>query len=172
MAYWSACLGAAPAVPAQLAADSGPATVPAQLAAESSGPADAPARPDERPAGSATILAEQGDRLVGFVHVVFDHDPTWGSLVDNLHVAGDRKRTGLGTRLLGRAAALTTGGIYLWVLEQNSAAQQFYVRLGAVRVETATASAPGGDPANLNGTPRKHRMAWPDATRLAPARSS
>src|SRR5690348_9141775 len=27
--------------------------------------------------GTTTILAEDGGRLVGFVHVVFDDDPTW-----------------------------------------------------------------------------------------------
>jgi GNAT superfamily N-acetyltransferase len=130
------------------------------------------ARPD-----SATILAEQDRRLVGFVHVVFDSDPRWGSLVDNLHVVHDAKRTGVGTRLVSLAAAEVVrhardGGLHLWVLEQNTAAQQFYRRLGGVRVETAYASAPVGDPANLVGTPRKYRMAWPDAAAVSGSRSA
>jgi hypothetical protein len=54
--------------------------------------------------------------------------------------------------------------MYLWVLEQNAAAQQFYRACGARHVETAAVSPPGGDPSRLNGSPRKFRMAWPDAT--------
>ncbi|BAL88772.1 hypothetical protein AMIS_35520 [Actinoplanes missouriensis 431] len=80
------------------------------------------------PAGSATILAEQDDRLAGFVHVVFDADPRWGSLVDNLHVVHDQQRTGLGTLLLSHAALAVSEhaagtALYLWVLRQNVAAR-------------------------------------------------
>jgi GNAT superfamily N-acetyltransferase len=56
------------------------------------------------PANSETVVAEHDNRFVGFIHVVFDDDPRWGSLVDNLHVAHDRQGTGIGTQLLGRAA--------------------------------------------------------------------
>ncbi|WP_112239429.1 GNAT family N-acetyltransferase [Kribbella monticola] len=125
------------------------------------------------PAGTATILAETEDgQLAGFVHVAFDHDPKWGSLVDNLHVQNAQRRTGIGTQLLARAgqAVLTSANsnaIYLWVLQQNTAAQQFYLATGAANVETAPVPPPGGDPARLNGAPDCFRMAWPDATQLA-----
>ncbi|GAA2637736.1 GNAT family N-acetyltransferase [Dactylosporangium fulvum] len=120
------------------------------------------------PAGTGTVVAEHGDRLVGFVHVVFDNDARWGSLVDNLHVIDDQRRTGLGTQLLARAARAVTeraagAAMYLWVLEQNTAAQGFYRASGATCVETATVAPPGADPARLVGTPRKLRMAWADA---------
>jgi ribosomal protein S18 acetylase RimI-like enzyme len=123
------------------------------------------------PTGTRTLLAEQADVLVGFIHVVFDQDPAWGSLVDNLHVTAARQRTGIGTELLTLAATAVidhaaTPAMYLWVLEQNTSAQQFYRASGATRVETATVSPPGGDPTRLNGTPRKLRMAWPDASAL------
>jgi len=126
------------------------------------------------PTGTETILAEHDGRLLGFIHVVFDNDPRWGSLVDNLHVVHDQHRTGIGTRLLCRAARAVTerataGAMYLWVLQQNTAAQQFYRASGATCVETATAAPPGGDPARLNGAPGKLRMAWPDAARLSRA---
>lgn len=128
------------------------------------------------PSARATILAERDDRLVGFVHVVYDRDPRWGSLVDNLHVVHDAKRAGLGTRLMARAAAevvrhASADGLHLWVLEQNTAAQRFYRRLGGAHVETAHASAPVGDPANLTGAPRKYRMAWPDVRAFASTES-
>jgi GNAT superfamily N-acetyltransferase len=122
-------------------------------------------------ANTETIVAEQADRLMGFIHVVFDDDPRWGSLVDNLHVVHDQHRTGIGTRLLARGARAVVNGassrrLYLWVLEQNAAAQHFYRALGAIPVESAVVSAPGGDPGRLNGSPRKFRMVWPDASRL------
>jgi GNAT superfamily N-acetyltransferase len=125
------------------------------------------------PAPTETILAEDIDRLVGFVHVVFDEDPAWGALVDNLHVIHDRRRTGIGKQLLTRSARAVTeravgNSLYLWVLQQNTTAQQFYRACGARHVETALASPPGGDPTRLNGTPRKLRMAWSDASVLMP----
>jgi GNAT superfamily N-acetyltransferase len=124
------------------------------------------------PAGTATILAEQDGDLVGFVHVEFDLDPDWGSLVDNLHVFHNRRRGGIGGQLLGRAAQAVVDqadgdAMYLWVLEQNSAAQQFYLAAGASCVETAPVAPPGGDPAHLNGTPLGLRMAWPDAAQFS-----
>lgn len=116
-------------------------------------------------AGTETVLAEDGGRLIGFVHVVFDADPAWGSLIDNLHVAHDRKRSGIGSRLVEHAAeavgrAATGNGMFLWVLERNVAAQAFYLACGAANVQRSTAAAPHGDPANLVGVPGKFRMAW------------
>jgi GNAT superfamily N-acetyltransferase len=123
------------------------------------------------PAGTHTVVAEEDDRLVGFVHVVLGADPAWGSLVDNLHVVHDRKRGGIGTTLLIHAArkvaeAAPTDAMWLWVLQQNTAAQRFYETCGAACVETGTVTAPGGDPTRLNGTPRKLRMAWPTVAPL------
>jgi ribosomal protein S18 acetylase RimI-like enzyme len=123
------------------------------------------------PDGTRTIVAERDEELIGFVHVVFDADPRWGSLVDNLHVAPAEHRSGIGSRLMGHAARAVlaeaaTPALYLWVLEQNTRAQAFYRAAGGAVVESGVAAAPGGDPALLHGTPGKYRMAWPDATRL------
>ncbi|GAA4720723.1 GNAT family N-acetyltransferase [Phytohabitans rumicis] len=123
------------------------------------------------PANSETVLAERYGQLVGFIHVVFDADPQWGSLVDNLHVAHHQRRTGIGAHLLSRAARSVSrraigDAVYLWVLEQNTAAQQFYHACGAIQVETAPVPPPGGDPARLNGAPRGLRMVWPNVARL------
>ena len=124
------------------------------------------------PTRSATILAEYDDQLAGFVHVEFDKDPRWGSLVDNLHVDYRQRRTGIGTQLLARAANAVIGEansntMYLWVLQQNTDAQHFYRAAGGSSVETAAVPPPGGDPTRLNGTPKCLRMAWPDASQLA-----
>ncbi len=44
------------------------------------------------------MLAEDRDGLVGFAHTVFDDDPRWGALLDNLHVVYGEKRRGVGSR--------------------------------------------------------------------------
>src|SRR5882757_8987456 len=125
-------------------------------------------------ANSTTLVAEDDRGLAGFVHVVFDHDDRWGSLIDNLHVAADRRRTGLGTALLARAAQAVTAratgpALYLWVLEQNTSAQRFYEAAGGTPVEKAPTPPPGGVPARLNGSPARLRFTWPDASVLAAA---
>lgn len=119
-----------------------------------------------------TVVAHDDDTLVGFVNVMLDDDPTWGSLVDNLHVTHSRKRQGVGTQLMKLAAAAVVekapgGGMYLWVLEQNAAAQSFYLALGGVDVGREFVSAPGGVAARLAGAPVKLRMAWLPPVRLS-----
>jgi GNAT superfamily N-acetyltransferase len=129
------------------------------------------------PRGSRTLIAEDDTGPVGFAHVIFDADERWGSLVDNLHVTHSRRRGGIGTTLLTRTAAAaaeyaTNPSMYLWVLEQNTAAQRFYGALGGSHVETADVPAPGGVPGRLNGSPRGLRISWPDAAVLAGQRGS
>jgi ribosomal protein S18 acetylase RimI-like enzyme len=126
------------------------------------------------PGSSATILAEDDTGLVGFVHIVLDEDPRWGSLVDNLHVTRNRQRSGIGRALLARAAhtvaqRASDPSMYLWVLEQNTAAQRFYRACGGTYVERRPVSPPGGVPSRLAGSPNMLRYAWPDATALARA---
>ena len=99
---------------------------------------------------SATTVAVEDGRLVGFVHTVFDDDPVDGSLVDNLHVAHDLKRTGLGTQLMAASARAVLDrtallGIYLTVLEQNTSAQAFYEARGGECVGSEPWHAPSGD---------------------------
>ena len=81
-------------------------------------------RPDAR---YCTILAEDG-HLVGFANTIFEDDPRWGALLDNLHVADQHQRRGIGSGLLamtGRALVEHSrrSGLYVWVLEQNLGAQ-------------------------------------------------
>ncbi len=123
------------------------------------------------PSGN-TVVAEHQGRLVGFVHAIPDADPSWGSLVDNLHVAHGHQRAGIGSALLRRAALdlrdrSAAPGVHLWVLERNTAAQRFYRALGGRCAQAAPVTPPGGDPGRLVGSPRKLRMVWPDAAALA-----
>ncbi|EKX69167.1 GNAT family N-acetyltransferase [Streptomyces ipomoeae] len=128
------------------------------------------------PDAGVTILAEDvAGELLGFVHVVLDEDAAWGSLVDNLHVSHHRRRTGVGGRLLTRAAEEVAGravdgtSLYLWVLEQNTAARKFYESYGGRCVEKTMVSPPGGHPERLNGTPAKLRVAWHTASSVSHA---
>jgi len=103
-----------------------------------------------------TILAEWHGRVAGLAHTLLDEDPTWGALLDNLHVAHGLKRRGIGTRLLTLTRQAVrdwsaSSGLYLWVLEQNSDARAFYAAQGGVCVERDAAPPPGGDPARLTG---------------------
>lgn len=124
--------------------------------------------------GSHTVLAEDAAGVAGFAHVVFDSDPTWGALLDNLHVAQRLKRQGVGSELLvltGEAVIERETPLSLWVLEQNLHAQAFYEARGAVRVERARVSAPGGAASRLNRSPNKLRYAWSDPSVLLAYRS-
>jgi ribosomal protein S18 acetylase RimI-like enzyme len=119
------------------------------------------------------IVAELGGEVVGLAHTQLGENADWGALLDNLHVSHGLKRLGIGTRLLTLTAQAVLdsspgSGLYLWVLEQNTAAQGFYRARGGMAVETAVVSPPGGDPALLNGSPMCLRFVWPDPSKLLP----
>lgn len=123
-----------------------------------------------------TLLAEERGVAVGFVHTILEEDPVWGALLDNLHVTSSHKRRGIGARLLTLSAEIVVerapgSGLFLWVLEQNRAAQAFYEALGGTRVERGVVPPPGGVPGRLNGSPACLRYAWPDPGDLLRTRS-
>jgi ribosomal protein S18 acetylase RimI-like enzyme len=119
---------------------------------------------------AVTILAEADGEaeLAAFVHLVLDADERWGSLIDNLHVGHRHHRRGIGSALLAHAAQATvdrgaTPAMYLWVLEQNRAAQAFYAAHGGGCAERDLVPSPGGVCGRLNGRPARLRYVWPDA---------
>lgn len=94
-------------------------------------------------------LAVEGSKLHGFVCVLGDHDPVWGSLIDNLHVHPDLKGQGLGARLMRESAAWIKENcamkrFYLWVYEENAPARKFYEKLGGVYRGSEIHENPGG----------------------------
>jgi GNAT superfamily N-acetyltransferase len=119
------------------------------------------------PPQACTILAEDDDVIVGLAHTLLDDDPDWGAFIDNLHVRHTLKRQGIGSRLLALTAQTvfrrsSSWALYLWVLEQNIAAQAFYSARGGSCVERDAVPPPGGDLARLNGRPQGLRFAWRD----------
>lgn len=118
-----------------------------------------------------TIVAKSDGRIAGFAHVVLDDHPVWGALLDNLHVAHDRKRQGIGTQLMDRVArtvvqARPASRLFLWVLEQNRSAQAFYQALGGRCVERELVQPPEDDWSRLMGTPAGLRYVWSDPALL------
>jgi GNAT superfamily N-acetyltransferase len=111
------------------------------------------------------ILAETGGRLAGFACVFPNEDPIFGSFLDNLHVTPEHTGQGIGRLLLNDVARrlladAIRGGLYLWVIEQNSRARQFYARAGAAEVASSVLPMPDG--AHL----MEIRCHWPDPARL------
>ena len=116
--------------------------------------------------GQFTVLAHQGDEIVGFAHTILDEDPQWGSLLENLHVTSELKRNRIGSHLLSETAQRLlrlrpTGSLHLWVLDQNTTGQAFYSARGGSRVETEQRGPfPGG------GRALGHCYHWPNPDRL------
>jgi ribosomal protein S18 acetylase RimI-like enzyme len=123
-------------------------------------------RLDRPPPNQLVQLAFDRSDLVGFVCAYGAHDPEWGSFIDNLHVARESKRQGIGASLMRHAGAWLArvypdAGIHLWVLEANAAARRFYERLGARNAGVATMETHG------RAVVRSCRYVWPRADRLA-----
>ena len=111
------------------------------------------------------VVADDGGEIVGLACILPGHDPRWGSLIDNLHVAPDRKRAGLGRRLLAEAARLVPPAfrevpLHLTVFAANKAAQAAYDRYGGTVAERLEAAEPDG------GTYPVLRYRWPGPAEL------
>lgn len=94
-------------------------------------------------------VADLDSNIVGFICAFADYDPVWGSYIDNLHVAADLHRSGIGRALMSRAgewllSKAPHAGVYLWVMEANAPARVFYHRLGATHAGTEDLQDPGG----------------------------
>ena len=113
-----------------------------------------------------TLVAVRDASIVGFAHTRLDEDPVWGALLDNLHVSYVCTRQGVGRVLMSETARVLgerrpAGGLYLWVLQQNTAAQAFYQAQGGICVEEAVGGPfPGG------GRAPSLRLAWTSPAQL------
>jgi len=112
-----------------------------------------------------TLVAERDGDIVGLAHTILDTDPEWGALLDNLHVRYDLKGSGIGTLLMAETARAViarapSSGLFLWVLEGNTAAQAFYEARGGKSEGSKASEAPGG------GTISAFRYVWPDPSVL------
>ena len=118
------------------------------------------------PGNQFVQLALDGEKLGGFLCAYGDHDPEWGSFIDNIHVARASKRGGIGSSLMRQVGAWLDLhypglGIYLWVLEVNASARRFYEHLGAHDAGVSTMETHGG------AIVRSCRYVWSDAGLLS-----
>lgn len=95
------------------------------------------------------LVAEIGERLVGFACAYGAADPRWGTELDNLHVRAGEQGRGVGADLLTAVARWTRtmhpdGALYLWVLDGNVGARRFYDRHGGRDAEGDHWHAPDG----------------------------
>lgn len=111
------------------------------------------------------MLAEVNRRVVGFACAYGANDARWGTLLENLHVADEAKRRGVGASLMAHVAAWSLQahpgiGLFLWVIAANAPARRFYERLGALNAGEDIWLPPDG------GSVPKLRYTWPDPALL------
>ena len=114
----------------------------------------------------AIAEAHEGGGLLGFVCVLLDEEPEFGALLDNLHVAPDRHRQGVGRRLMAGAAHWIARmqpdwPMHLWVYEANAKSVLFYRSFGGQQVDHRVIVTPAGNRAAVL------RFEWRDPLALA-----
>jgi GNAT superfamily N-acetyltransferase len=111
------------------------------------------------------FIAEEQHQPIGFACVFVNDHEEWGSLLDNIHVSRSSQGKGIGAALISHVAQwckaqASDSGIYLWVLQDNIAAQRFYHHLGAINAGTGVWIPPEG------GSIPRYRFTWSSATDL------
>lgn len=120
----------------------------------------------------ATVVTVNGEPA-GFSCLLPLYAPEFGIYLDNLHVLPAFQGLALGKQLLARCARRAAEGwpgrpLFLYVLEGNAQAREFYRRLGGVESARFDDAFPTPD-----NVVQVRRVTWPDAgallARLAPA---
>ena len=78
--------------------------------------------------GECWVAELPGGRIVAMLHLR-------GSWIEQLYVAPDHQRSGIGGALLTLAATRSPDRLQLWTFETNAAARRFYERHGFVCVQ-------------------------------------
>jgi GNAT superfamily N-acetyltransferase len=120
---------------------------------------------DHDPARDLILAAMDGETPLGLAYASFRLKPEVGALLDNLHVAPERKGGGLGSALLAGVARWLVedhagAPLHLEVYAPNAAALDFYVSKGGVEVSRYRETVPGGREVDVV------RYRWADPTRL------
>lgn len=135
--------------------DDAEALAAVHLAARRAAPMPDPVHPDddvrrwlaERVATDEVWVAELGGEVRGYARTT----PGW---LDDLYVAPEAARQGVGSALLELVQARQPEGFCLWVFESNRPARDFYARHGLVELERTDGEA------NEERAPDV-RVAWP-----------
>jgi ribosomal protein S18 acetylase RimI-like enzyme len=111
------------------------------------------------------VVATSEDTIIGFCCVYLDDDPTFGALIDNLHVSPGLQKSGIGKKLVQAAAKHVSEHaalkkMYLWVYESNLNARIAYEKMNGETFEMTTKENPDGT------TSRTCRIVWNDLSML------
>ena len=109
---------------------------------------------DERQGGEYAAHRTSAASMAGFVCVLLDEEPEFGALLDNLHVAQDRHRQGIGRRLMASAAHWVAAmqpewAMHLWVYEANAKTVAFYRSIQGEQVDSRVIVTPAGNRATV-----------------------
>lgn len=101
------------------------------------------------PASDLILAALDGAEPIGLAYASFRLNPAVGALLDNLHVAPERKGGSLGTRLLAGVARWLVedhdgAPLHLEVYATNASALGFYEARGGVEAARYRETVPGG----------------------------
>jgi len=75
-----------------------------------------------------TWVAEDGGRIVAVMVLGVD-------MVDQLYVAPDEQRRGIGDAMLAHAKHLRPAGLLLWAFQRNAPARRFYEARGFIAIQ-------------------------------------
>jgi putative acetyltransferase len=84
-------------------------------------------------------IAEVDGRLAGLLAIR-------GDFIDQIYVAVDRKRSGVGSALLQKARSLSPVGLRLFTFQRNAPARAFYEKHGFVAVRFGINPPPENEP--------------------------
>jgi ribosomal protein S18 acetylase RimI-like enzyme len=84
-------------------------------------------------------LAQVGGRLAGLVALKED-------FIDQLYVAVEQQRRGVGTALLQKARELSPAGLRLYTFQKNLSARAFYEKHGFQAIRYGVSPAPEREP--------------------------
>lgn len=112
-----------------------------------------------------TTIALSEDKIAGFSCLVLDDDETYGSMLDNLHIAHDQQNKGIGKMLIQHCAGIICDlaadhRMWLWVYAQNQHAIAVYKRLGGSHTQTVEKETAEGTRALV------YRYTWADVCKL------
>ncbi len=105
-------------------------------------------------------LARREGRVVGMLAL-------HGGLIDQLFVAVEAQRTGVGTALLRKAVDRSPDGLSLFTFRKNRTARAFYEKYGFKIVRFGVSAPPEREPdVEYCWTPQRDREAGPDGSLL------
>lgn len=104
---------------------------------------------DHDPTKDLILAAQEHGRFIALAYASFRLKPELGALLDNLHVAPERKGQGLGGRLLAGVARWLVeehagAPLHLEVYAPNALALGFYQSRGGIEIARYAEVVPGG----------------------------